>query len=112
MKTAKDIANLDRNAVIGCLVREGVDVLDMQLYNEGLVDLEDMGWGLPANGRSMRRTIEMTIENRGAAVHLKPRQRLVWSPPKGEPRIWYGLDYRYIELRVWHDGSVSIEVED
>jgi hypothetical protein len=103
----------DRNAVIGSLVREGTDAFGMQDYHEGYQDLEDIPFGVAvATGKPMRRVYEMTIENRGAVVTLNRRQRLVWTPPVGEPRTWYGLDYRHIELRVWHDGSVTVEREE
>lgn len=52
------------------------------------------------------RTVTMTVENRGAVIRLRRNQRAVWGD-----RQWLGLDYRLIELRVWHDGSVSIERE-
>lgn len=103
---------LDRNAVIGSLVREGVDGFDMQCYEEGFQDLEALAWGVSlSSGTPLRRTYEMTIENRGAVVRLSQRQRLLWTPPVGESRIWYGLFDRQIELRVWHDGSVTVENE-
>jgi hypothetical protein len=100
----------DRNAAIGSLVREGTDVFGMEDYDEGYQDLEDVPFGLAVTtGEPMRRVYEMTIENRGAVVRLTRRQRLTWTPPVGEPQIWYGLFHREVELRVWHDGSVSVE---
>lgn len=106
------MSEIDRNAVIGSLVREGTDSVGMQDYHEGYQDLEDVPFGVAvATGKIMRRVYEMTIENRGAVVRLSPRQRLTWTPPVGEPKVWYGLFDRQVELRVWHDGSVTVEAE-
>ena len=63
-------------------------------------DVENLDWH-PAL------TVEMTVENRGAAVRLRRNERLVWGD-----RIWYGYVTRYVELRVWHDGSISVEAEE
>jgi hypothetical protein len=103
---------VDRNAVIGSLVRDGTDAFGMQDYDEGYQDLEDILFGVAmATGKAMRKVIEMTIENRGAVVRLQRTQRLTWTPPVGEPMVWYGLFEREVTLRVWHDGSVTIESE-
>lgn len=44
--------------------------------------------------------------NRGAVVRLRRYQRLLY-----DGRTWYGVDFREVTLRVWHDGSVSVEGE-
>lgn len=104
----------DRNQQVGTLVVEGTVWLSQ--YLEGAAAIEDLGWGsgAPREGggyADLRRPITMTIENRGAAVSLRRFERLVWTPERGEQKIWYGVDFRYVELRVWHDGSVSVEEE-
>lgn len=70
------------------------------LFHDGLCSIENLCW-------EPVRSVEMTIDNRGAAVALRRKQRLVW----GE-KVWYGLDYSYVELRVWHDGSITVEQEE
>lgn len=99
--------------MIGLLVRESTDAMGMEDYDEGYQDLEDIPFGITLHGGSpdLSETIEMTIENRGAVVRLKRNQRLTWTPPVGEPMVWYGLFVRQVVLRVWHDGSVTVEAE-
>lgn len=90
----------DTHTAIGSLVVERTRWLHQ--YNGGYSDIHDLAW-------EPVRQIEMTIENRGAAVRLKRTHRLVWTDALGEKRIFYGVEFRYVELRVWHDGSVTVE---
>lgn len=92
-----------RAAVVTTATVESTDGLD--LWDEGLVNLENLGWGHRYNGVG-RRDIELTVENRGAVVRLRRNQRLLHGG-----RTWYGADFREVTLRVWHDGSVSVEGE-
>jgi hypothetical protein len=39
--------------------------------------------------------------------YLRPRWRLVWRD-----KTWYGYFTRRVVLRVWHDGSVTVEEEE
>jgi hypothetical protein len=78
----------------------------MDLWAEGLVALENLGWGLNAYGSPKKTVVELTVENRGLVARLRRNQRLVW-----DDRIWYGVDFRQVTLRVWHDGSISVEYE-
>lgn len=91
---------VDTHAPVGSVVIERT--VWMHQYNGGYSDIHDLAW-------EPVRAIEMTIENRGAATYLKRNHRVVWTDARGEERIFYGRDYRYVELRVWHDGSVTVE---
>jgi len=92
---------IDTHAVIGRLVLDTTESL--RLWSDGLMKIEDMFD--EGNGDE----IEMTVENRGAVVRIGRRQRLTWTPPNGDPEVWFGINTREVYLRVWHDGSVSIE---
>lgn len=91
------------------LVVERTDWLDQHL--QGISEIHDLAWGQSYYGQGTREIEEMTIDNRGAAVRLRRRERLVWTPPRGEQKIWYGIEFRYVVLRMWHDGSVTVETE-
>lgn len=80
-------------------VVERTPALWMATERDATVSIEMLDW-------HHVRTIEMTVENRGAAVQLRRSERLVW-----DDLIWYGAWTRYVELRVWHDGSITVEAE-
>lgn len=92
------------DAPIGTLVVERGQGLD--LYRDGLWSLDQCFLGVLAH-----RTIDMTVNNRGAVVRLRRNERLVWTPQRGDQLTWYGMDVREVTLRVWHDASVTVEHE-
>ena len=76
------------------------------LWDQGHRTLEECFDLIVASG-----DIEMTVENRGTVVLLGRRERLVWTQPNGDVQTWYGAYTSTVELRVWHDGSVTVERE-
>lgn len=89
-----------------CIARvEYTDFFDA--YLEGYADLHDLAWGQITNmGRRGYVEHELTVDNRGIRIELGSRARLVCGD-----RVWYGClqDKVPVELRVWHDGSITEE---